>query len=327
MPVMVHIGTAPPALDEVLDLLRPGDIVTHCASGLRRCRLGPAAHAAYDRGCAVRHRSRLGRRSPSTRPSGNSRRDSGRTPISTDLHARSVCGPVFDLPTTMAKLLAVGLSAGRGGGGRDRAPGPRPRSDRPGRWPSGRPPTSPCSGSRRARSRWSTPTGRRGVAPLRLVNEGTYVGGRRLTPATARAAPAVDPVDRRPARRPAAAARHDVRALLATPLVGVDGLAEQFPRNPILRSRSPDAQARRAHRQGRPRRRSVLAGRRGRRHRLPGRRDPGAAGRHPGHRQLRRAGARRVQNLAAVRRGGRRAAWTRPSGSASTCATSPTSRR
>ena len=29
--------------------------------------------------------------------------------ISTDLHARSLYGPVFDLPTTMAKLLAVGL--------------------------------------------------------------------------------------------------------------------------------------------------------------------------------------------------------------------------
>ena len=30
LPVMVHIGAEPPSIDEVLDLLRPGDIVTHC---------------------------------------------------------------------------------------------------------------------------------------------------------------------------------------------------------------------------------------------------------------------------------------------------------
>ena len=34
VPVMVHVGIDAAMLDEVLDLLRPGDVLTHCASGL-----------------------------------------------------------------------------------------------------------------------------------------------------------------------------------------------------------------------------------------------------------------------------------------------------
>ena len=30
LPLMVHIGTSPPTFDEILALLRPGDILTHC---------------------------------------------------------------------------------------------------------------------------------------------------------------------------------------------------------------------------------------------------------------------------------------------------------
>jgi dihydroorotase len=33
LPVMVHIADAPPEIDDVLDLMRPGDIITHCVSG------------------------------------------------------------------------------------------------------------------------------------------------------------------------------------------------------------------------------------------------------------------------------------------------------
>jgi dihydroorotase len=69
------------------------------------------------------------------------------------------------------------------------------------------------------------------VAPLRMINEGTYAGGRRLTPALPAPPPPWIPLT--DAQRDALARReNDVRALLATPLVGVDGLAEQFPRNP-----------------------------------------------------------------------------------------------
>src|SRR3954451_2033777 len=33
LPLMVHIGTAPPTLDEICEYLRPGDILTHCFTG------------------------------------------------------------------------------------------------------------------------------------------------------------------------------------------------------------------------------------------------------------------------------------------------------
>src|SRR5699024_5629615 len=54
-PVMVHIGRGPFGLDEVVDLLRPGDIITHCAGRAARGIMtrGPVQDslvAAYDRG-------------------------------------------------------------------------------------------------------------------------------------------------------------------------------------------------------------------------------------------------------------------------------------
>ncbi len=107
VPLMAHIGTAPPALDEVLDLMRPGDLVTHCASGIA-APLGPAVRAAAERGVLLD----LGHGSGGFAFDVlEAQLDAGLAPhtVSTDLHARSLHGPVFDLPTTMAKLLAVGV--------------------------------------------------------------------------------------------------------------------------------------------------------------------------------------------------------------------------
>ena len=63
---------------------------------------------------------------------------------------------------------------------------------------------------------------------MRLVNEGTFVAGRRLPPRLPAPPPEWIPLTE--AQRAALARREDdLRTLLATPLVGVDGLAEQFP--------------------------------------------------------------------------------------------------
>jgi dihydroorotase len=226
IPVMVHIGTAPPALDEVLDLLRPGDIVTHCASGIA-APLGPAVCAARERGVLldighgsggfafdVLERQLAEGLAPDT--------------VSTDLHARSVHGPVFDLPTTMAKLLAAGL----------------PLADvlaaatvRPAR-ALGLPGGTLTVGApadlavfRIEEGAFEVVDAHRQVrhAPLRLVNEATYVAGRRMIPRLSPPAPPWIPLT--DAQRAALARRErDLRALLTTPLVGADGLAEQFPR-------------------------------------------------------------------------------------------------
>lgn len=114
VPVMVHIGGGPFTLDEVVDLLRPGDIITHCA--------GPSAagiasqgvvrqslRAAYQRGVIFDIGHGAGGFSFSVVESYLSQ---GMPPhvISTDLHVLSANGPAFDLPTVMVKLLAAGMS-------------------------------------------------------------------------------------------------------------------------------------------------------------------------------------------------------------------------
>jgi dihydroorotase len=67
------------------------------------------------------------------------------------------------------------------------------------------------------------------TAPFRLVNEATYVAGRRLEPLLPAPPPPWVPLTA--GQRAAIAERENaIRQLLTTPLVGVDDLAEQFPR-------------------------------------------------------------------------------------------------
>ena len=226
VPVMVHIGTTPPPLDDVLALLRPGDIVTHCASGIAGP-LGPAARDAHDRGVLfdIGHGSGgfafdvLDRQlAAGLRPH----------TISTDLHARSVYGPVFDLPTTMAKLVAAGFSMADAIASATVHPARALGLDA-GTLAVGAPadiavfavdrrPVEVVDAHRQSRR-----------APFRLVNEATYVAGRRLEPQFPAPPPPWIPLT--DAQRAALTRRErDIRALLGTPLVGRDGLAEQFPR-------------------------------------------------------------------------------------------------
>jgi len=115
-PVMVHIGNTGISMEEIVDTLRSGDIVTHCytpqqpaiveASGHLRA----AVRRAHERGVLfdVGHANghfdfKLVRNAMSE----------GLLPdiISSDLHGRMGPGnPVVDLPTTMTKFLHLGLS-------------------------------------------------------------------------------------------------------------------------------------------------------------------------------------------------------------------------
>ena len=226
IPVMVHIGTAPPALDEVLDLLRPGDIVTHCASGIA-APLGPAVHAARARGVLLD----IGHGSGGFAFDVLERQlASGLGPdtVSTDLHARSVHGPVFDLPTTMAKLLAVGVPLDEVLAATTVRPA-RALGLSGGTLAVGAP--ADVAVFRVEEGSFGVVDAHRQVrqAPLRLVNEATYVAGRRMIP---RLSPPPAPwIPLTDAQRAALAQRErDLRALLTAPLVGADGLAEQFPR-------------------------------------------------------------------------------------------------
>lgn len=115
--LMVHIGNTPMPLSELVAELRPGDVVTHCYKGGpfhhrvldEQERVYPALLRAADDGIAfdVGHGGGSFSWDVAQRAI-----DQGLFPstISTDLHADSVAGPVFDLPTTMTKLHLLGLS-------------------------------------------------------------------------------------------------------------------------------------------------------------------------------------------------------------------------
>ena len=112
--VMCHIGAAPGNLADVLDLLRPGDILTHSYSGagnniVQNGQLIPAAKAAKQRGVIfdVGHGAGSFNWEIAERAL-----QQGAPPqtISSDLHVYNVNGPVYDLATTVTKFLHLGLS-------------------------------------------------------------------------------------------------------------------------------------------------------------------------------------------------------------------------
>jgi dihydroorotase len=113
VPVMVHIGGAPAHLGELMGLLRPGDIITHCFT--------PAPHGLVEHGELIDDAQQARERGIifdvghgfGSFDYGVVERavEHGFWPdtISTDLHSLSARGPVGDLPRTMAKLLNLGM--------------------------------------------------------------------------------------------------------------------------------------------------------------------------------------------------------------------------
>lgn len=115
LPLMVHIGEPPPLLDEVLAILTPGDVVTHCFNGKKSGSIADTpqlmemakkladsgvhmdiGHGAASYSFAVAKRAIAEGLKPFS--------------ISTDLHLRNIDGPVHDLATTVSKVHAAGLS-------------------------------------------------------------------------------------------------------------------------------------------------------------------------------------------------------------------------
>lgn len=115
-PVMVHVGNTGISMEEIVDTLRPGDVVTHCYTPQQPSiidesgRLRAAVRKAHERGVIfdVGHANghfdfNLVRKAMAD----------GLLPdiISSDLHGRmGADNPVIDMPTTMTKFLALGLN-------------------------------------------------------------------------------------------------------------------------------------------------------------------------------------------------------------------------
>ena len=108
--------------------MRPGDILTHCFTGgdMRIIddagRLRDEARRVWDSGVIMDIGHGAGSFSFET---AEALMDIGHRPdvISSDIHQLSILGPMFDLPTCLAKFMALGMSFADTVAGRHRAPG------------------------------------------------------------------------------------------------------------------------------------------------------------------------------------------------------------
>jgi dihydroorotase len=115
-PIMVHVGDTAISMEEIVDTLRAGDVVTHCYTPKKPSiiddsgKLLPQVRKAKERGVIfdVGHANGHFDFDLVRRAMGD-----GLLPdvISSDLHGRMAAdNPVVDLPTTLTKFLALGLS-------------------------------------------------------------------------------------------------------------------------------------------------------------------------------------------------------------------------
>lgn len=115
LPVMVHIGVAPPPLQEIIARMRPGDVLTHCFTGHTNRiidkdeKIRDDVKRAWDAGIILDVGHGAGSFSY---PVAEAMVRQGLLPdcISTDIHVASIRGPMYDMPTTLSKFLNLGMS-------------------------------------------------------------------------------------------------------------------------------------------------------------------------------------------------------------------------
>lgn len=113
LPLMCHVDLDPPHITEILELLRPGDILTHCCrpepnAPVESGNIRQAAWLAKERGVLFDIGHGMGGFSFETC---RQMLAEGFVPdlISSDIHCMSIDGPAFDALTTLNKLLALGV--------------------------------------------------------------------------------------------------------------------------------------------------------------------------------------------------------------------------
>lgn len=115
LPVMVHIDEPPPSYEDVVERLRPGDVLTHCFRPFPnspvdgRGKIRAAVLAARERGVIFDIGHGMGSFSYKT---ARAMLEAGFMPdtISSDVHALCINGPAYDLVTTLSKFLCLGVS-------------------------------------------------------------------------------------------------------------------------------------------------------------------------------------------------------------------------
>src|SRR4029450_2428900 len=115
LPVMAPLDTPPPSRREVVDRLRPGDILTHCFRPFPNAPVRPDGKAREEI-LAARARGVLFDMGHGGGAAGfdttRGMLAAGFLPdvISSDVHVISIEGPAFDLLTTMAQVLCLGVA-------------------------------------------------------------------------------------------------------------------------------------------------------------------------------------------------------------------------
>lgn len=115
LPLMTHIGPAPPTYSDVVDMLRPGDILTHCFRPAPNSAIGEdgkvldALWRARERGVLFDIAHGMGAFGYESTEA--ALRDGFKPDlISSDVHVIAIEGPGYDMLHTMSKLLNCGLS-------------------------------------------------------------------------------------------------------------------------------------------------------------------------------------------------------------------------
>ena len=115
LPLMTHIGHPPPSYSSVVDMLRPGDILTHCYRPEPNSAIGEngkvldAVWKARERGVLFDIAHGMGAFGYDTAEA--ALRDGFKPDlISSDVHVIAVEGPGYDMLHTMSKLLNCGLT-------------------------------------------------------------------------------------------------------------------------------------------------------------------------------------------------------------------------
>jgi dihydroorotase len=113
--LMVHVSDAPPEVPQIMEQMRPGDIITHSYTG-HGTSLADAAGKLKDGVAEARARGvvfdlghGLGSFSFAEARKCLDAAFAVDT-ISSDIYQRNIEGPVYDMPTTMSKLLYLGMS-------------------------------------------------------------------------------------------------------------------------------------------------------------------------------------------------------------------------
>ncbi len=115
LPLMAHVSFAPPETDQVMEYLKPGDVLTHC---FNTHSIGILDDAGKIRSSVRDARSRgvlfdVGHGAGSFNfEIARKALDQGFLPdsISTDVYTASINGPVYDMPTTLTKMQHLGMS-------------------------------------------------------------------------------------------------------------------------------------------------------------------------------------------------------------------------